>query len=115
MDKKLLIEKLCDLCIKEHQQIYRDVFKADIEKVTEQYYMELIRLYNNLTDGEKDTIFKLIKQVEIDTAANILGLLDGVTFLDKQDDEFNLTFKKSNFKLNGDLQDLFLEYVESEF
>lgn len=40
--------------------------------------------------------------------SNILALLDGVTSFEGQDNEFNLTFKNTKEKINGDLQDLFL-------
>ena len=70
-------------------------------------------MYKGLTDADKLVFFKVIKQIEIDTVSNILALLDGVTSLEGQDDEFNLSFKKTNEKINGDLQDLFLEFDEN--
>lgn len=36
-----------------------------------------------------------------------------MNYLEEQDDEFVLKFKKTNETINGDLQDLFLEYDEN--
>jgi len=114
MHKQDFVEKLHNLVAKENLEIYKDLFNnTDISGATDPYWKESLKLYKNLTDEEKLIFFKVIKQIGIDTVSNILALLDGVTSLEGQDDEFNLTFKKTNEKLNGDLQDLFLEFDEN--
>lgn len=114
MHKKDFIEKLYCLVAKENVEIYKELFSnTDISKATDPYWKESLQLYKNLMDEDKLVFFKVIKQIGIDTVSNILALLDGVASLEGQDDEFNLTFQKANEKLNGDLQDLFLEYDEN--
>ena len=114
MYKKDFIEKLHNLVARENLGIYKDLFvNTDIRGVTDPYWKESLKLFKNLTDEEKLIFFKVIKQIGIDTVSNILALLDGVTSLEGQDDEFNLSFMKTNVNLNGDLQDLFLEFDEN--
>lgn len=113
MHKKDFIEQLYHLVVKENVGIYKELFNTtNYNGVTDPYWKESLRMYKNLTDMDKLVFFKVITQIGIDTVSNVLALLDGVTSLEGQDDEFNLTFKKTNEILNGDLQALFLEFDE---
>jgi putative transposase len=48
----------------------------------------------------------------VDTVSNILGVLDGVVSIKNEDIEFKVTINDNKEPINGDLQDLFLEYDE---
>ena len=48
----------------------------------------------------------------IDTVSTFLAVLDGVQFLEGQDEELVLLYNKK--KINGDLQDIFLAEVEED-
>lgn len=48
----------------------------------------------------------------MDAVSNILGVLDGVVSIGEEDIEFKVTINDNNEPINGDLQDLFLEYDE---
>lgn len=114
MNKKDFSEKVYELIVKEDMNIYRELFNIkDMSTVTDSYWKEAIELYKGLSDKNKEVFFDIIKQVSVDAVSSILALIDGVTFLEGQDDELNLTFENTNEKINGDLQDLFLECHES--
>lgn len=114
MDKKVLIEKLYQLVAKENVEIYKDLFdNTDVGDATDSYWKESLEMYKHLSGKEKRVFLNVIRQIGIDTVSTILALLDGVTLLDGQEDDFILKFEKTNEKLNGDLQDLFLEYDEN--
>lgn len=68
--------------------------------------------YSELSDKNKEILFKIIEQVEVDAVSNILGVLDGVVSIGEEDIEFKVTINDNNEPINGDLQDLFLEYDE---
>jgi len=114
MHKNDFVEKLYNLVAKDNLEIYKELFSnTDISEATDPYWKESLQLYKNLTDEDKLVFFKVLRQAGIDAVSSILALLDGVTSLEGQDDEFSLTFKKANERLNGDLQDLFLEFDEN--
>ena len=55
-----------------------------------------------------------MRQVTVDTVANLFAILDGVSSLEGPPEDFVLASKSDNKILNGDLQDLFLEAEERE-
>ncbi|MDX4947321.1 hypothetical protein [Providencia manganoxydans] len=69
------------------------------------------KIYSNLTDDEKETITNLIKVVIADTASVVLGTIDGTHIPNNIDGDFELFYK--NEQIQGDLQDYFLELVET--
>jgi hypothetical protein len=108
MNKKLFIEKLYELVTKENMDIYKDLFNNNCSgDALDPYWKSSLAMYEKMSEESKKVFFNIIRQIEIDTVSNILALLDGVTVLEGQDGDFVL--KLGDEKLNGDLQDLFLE------
>ncbi|WP_416799074.1 hypothetical protein [Ciceribacter azotifigens] len=70
-------------------------------------------LFNSLTSDQKEVFLEVMRQVAIDTTANILGVLDGVNSIEGLDCELQLTCDDETDPLNGDLQDLFLAEEEA--
>ncbi|MGF6949071.1 hypothetical protein QF028_001576 [Neobacillus sp. B4I6] len=113
MNKEEFIKTLYQSIIKENRNIYRDLFiNTDINEVTDSYWKEALKLYTELTYENKEILYKIIEQVEVDAVSNILGVLDGVVSISEEDIEIEVMIKGNNEKINGDLQDLFLEYDE---
>jgi putative transposase len=113
MNKVDLIKTLYQSTIKENSTIYKDLFNnTDINKVKDSYWKAALTFYKELSDANKDVFFKIIEQVQVDTVSNILGVLDGVVSTAEEDIEIEMTIKGNNELINGDLQDLFLEYDE---
>lgn len=113
MDKRVFVEKLYEEVAKENMDIFRDLFnKTSADNVTDPYWKQSLRFYRNLSDENKVIFFKIMQHIGIDIASHILALLDGGITLKGQDDDFDLSFSKTKEKINGDLQDLFLEIDE---
>ena len=70
---------------------------------------EDISFYRKLTEGEKEVFFRILRQVQVDTVAVFLSLLDGAFFLEGQSEDFKLICLDSSEEvINGDLADIFL-------
>ncbi|MEI7767572.1 MAG: transposase [Phycisphaerae bacterium] len=94
-------------------QIYRQMFaESDAEKATDSYAREALRFYASLDDSNKEMLFKIIRQVMVDTISNLFGVFDGVTKLPQQPGP--VTVELSGQRLDGTLQDQFLEMEEQQ-
>lgn len=101
--------------IEEGVASYKEIF-ADPGEVTDKYWMRVFDLYRSLSPAHRKVILEIMRQVEIDTVSEIFGILDGTNQINGKFEKFDLIHKtgKSSVRLNGDLQDLFLEKVETE-
>jgi hypothetical protein len=76
--------------------------------VRDPYWKQAIRLYHELDATQRNTLFRIIRQVMADTIAGLLALLDGDTRLAGQgQDKFTLLL--SDRRLNNGVADMFLE------
>jgi len=65
-----------------------------------------------LSDPDKDQILMFIDMVIADSAATILGTLDGTHYPDNIQHDFKLIY--NNEEIQGNLQDLFIEKAEAK-
>jgi putative transposase len=115
MKKEEFIESLYQSVIKENGTIYQDMFaKTDINTVKDAYWKEALKFYSALNDEGKEILFKVIEQIQVDTVSNVLGIFDGIVSISEEEIEINMTVKGIDEPLNGELQDLFLEYDEEK-
>lgn len=97
--------------IEENLAVYRDIFvQTSPEDASDPYWKRALVLYSSLPPDQRPVIFEIMRQVAVDTTSNVLGVIDGVNFLEGTSDEFTLFYGRD--KLSGDLQSLFL--VEDE-
>ncbi len=90
--------------------LYRDLFdSAEDTRVTDAYWKRALALYRSLDEAGRLVFFEVLRQVSVDTVSSIFGVLDGSSSLGTQRQEFVLTSLPEMRKLNGELQDLFLE------
>lgn len=95
----------------ENLETYRDLFTENsVEKVSDPYWKRALTLFSSLPLEHKEMFFDVIRQISVDTASNVLGIVDGVASLDAGTPSFELT--AGGVRLEGDLQSLFL--VEAE-
>lgn len=93
--------------------IYKQMFaKSNVKKATDPYGKQALQLYSNLDDADREILFKIMRQVMVDTISNVFAVLDGVTRLPQQDG--TLTVQLSGQRLEGALQDQFLEMEEEQ-
>lgn len=115
MNQQTFAEGLYKNIISGNLNVYQDLFNnTKVEQATDFYWKKALKLYLNLSPEDKTVFFKILKQVEIDTVSNVLGVLDGSTSLEGIDGELVLMSEDGNKKINGELQDLFLEIAEDD-
>jgi len=94
---------------------YKHIFETTApQKATDPYWKRALVLFHSLNETDQTVFFEILRQVNIDTVSNLFAILDGVTSLEGQCEDFVLTTTASNKNINGNLQDLFLEIVEHE-
>ncbi|WP_446011593.1 hypothetical protein [Candidatus Electrothrix sp.] len=95
----------------ENSKIYADLFdKTKIDEVTDNNWKVALEVYNGLDDRSKSLFLSFVRQVMTDTLSNLFAILDGSAWLEQQEDDFVLSH--TGTKLNGDLQNIFLEKEE---
>lgn len=98
--------------VDENVSIYRDLFsKTYASEASDPYWRRALELFSSLSDEQRSVFFEIVRQVSVDTASNVLGVLDGVSSIKGDEAGFTL-LSGPRQKLNGDLQSLFL--VEDE-
>jgi len=92
---------------------YRDALKTPLEETTDPLYREVIALHNSLLPRQQKVLARLARQGFIDGVSTVLGILDGASGLSGYGSvDFELTLRGTKKKLNGGIQDYFLEAIE---
>lgn len=109
---KELINTVSDEYIDTYQQIYSSTL-IDNKIKKDPYWFDALTFYQSLSQKDKETLFKIIKQTTIDTTSTILGIIDGPMSLNQISGDFTLTYTENEKTviLNGDLQDEFLTQI----
>jgi len=113
MTPEKFVEGVLKTVIEEGVKSYKEIF-ADPGEVTDEYWKRVLDLYRSLSPAQRKVILEIMRQVEIDTVSEIFGILDGTNAINGKVEDFELIHKtsKASVRLNGDLQDLFLEKTE---
>jgi hypothetical protein len=91
----------------------KQTFKTTpIEEVTDPYFLKALSFFGSLNREQKQVFFLIMRQTQVDTISNVLGILDGTSYLNAKDEDFILTSSAGKVPLNGCLQDIFLELEE---
>ena len=107
MARSLAVEAL------ETDRDYRDSLKTPLAEATDPLYRDVITLHNALTPRQRKVLAAFARQGFIDGVSTVLGILDGSSGLRSHGSvDFELTLRGRKKKLNGDLQDYFLEAIE---
>lgn len=108
---EVFIRSIYKTIVEENKELYRNLFNnITIDEASDEYWKQSLNLYNNLSQQNKDILINIIEQTMIDTISNILGIIDGTSTLNGCDIEPKLFL--NNNDTDGELQDLFLGYVE---
>ncbi len=107
-----LKSELVDSNLSTYRKLFQNTRRAD---VADPYWNRALALFDRLKPEDQVVLFEIIRQVEIDTVSNFLGVLDGSSSLPGVDKKFHLSIESNaSEKLNGTLQDSFLQIVEAE-
>jgi hypothetical protein len=96
-----IIKEIIDFGGKAYEKLYRSPQQAAPE----------IDLFESLDDHQKVQFLRILREVQIDTAASLLGFIDGDFWIENQEKELMLTYGDNKIALNGSLADIFLESV----
>lgn len=108
------VKGLRNAVVEDNLSIYKNLFEnTELNSVTDSYWKDALAFFNKLDFKDKEVFFKVIRQIEVDTISNILGVLDGVSWIEGQKGNFKLVVDNSNDVINGELQDKFLELEEN--
>lgn len=107
------VTKIRGSVVDENLYAYRSIFKTtSVSDAADSYWKEALTFFNGLDQNQRDVLFEIIRQVEVDTVSNMLGVLDNTTVLENQEDNFELRYGQEVF--SGSLQDVFLEQEETD-
>lgn len=100
-----LIQELCDDYISLLEEY-------PIENATDKYWIEILGLYRKESDHVRALLLKIMRRTMIDTVSTVLGVIDGESNLGNKSYNFIILDKKSGEKVNGELQEMFLQNIE---
>jgi hypothetical protein len=96
--------------VDENTIIYRRLFEQTLkESVKDPYWIEAGTFYAGLSIQQRETLFKIVRQVVVDTTSNVLGILDGTSHVDGSP---RVDLSIDGHLVAGDLQDMFLAVQE---
>lgn len=112
MDKvEKFVKEVYNSLVKDDGNVYRDLFNnTDINDDIIPYWKDALKLYSNLSDEDREIFFIVIKEITIDTISSLFGIIDGCATIDDKGIEPTLLLGGQDTE--GELLDLFLEYVE---
>jgi hypothetical protein len=100
--------------------IYKDLFiSAERSKVKDPYWKAALALFDKLDNSEREILFSIIKQIQVDTLSNVLGIIDGSSFMEGYFDDLVLISKREDQStldgeiISGDLQGIFLNLEDT--
>ena|SRR5687768_11986799 len=115
MTPKDFVSRIQSAVVKQNAAIYKDLFEStQPEDARDLYWRRALTLHRSLSEAEQAVLFEIIRQVTVDTVSNLFGVLDGASVLEGPREDFLLTSQPDDRKLNGSLQDLFLEAEERD-
>lgn len=108
--KEIFTKGLYETIVKGNKEIYKNMLEdTAVDKHTTDYMERVLNFYNELSIENKELLLNIIEQIMIDTISNILGVIDGSSNLDDYIVESKLLL--DGVDTEGELQDLFLEYI----
>lgn len=113
MMNEIFVKSLYESIVKENLELYRNLYETtNIETGINEHWKKTLNFYKNLTEGDRETLMKLIEQIMIDTISNLLGVVDGSSTLKDCSVEPKLLLDGND--TDGELQDKFLELIEGK-
>ena len=105
------IKSIYKTIVEENKELYKDLFNnTNISEVSDTYWKQSLQLYNDLSEDKRVVFISVIEQIMIDTVSIIFGIIDGSSTLNECNIQPKLLL--NNIDTDGELQDIFLEYIE---
>ena len=110
MEPRKFIGEIRERLIVDALQSYVELFtNTQISEASDPHWVEALNFFQALDEKKRNLFFSILRQISVDTVSEFLSILDGLTLLNGQNNEFVLTEKGDEKIINGDLQDLFLQ------
>lgn len=91
---------------------YKRIIELPLDQVKDPYWKRAIACYESLDSSGKDAILEIMRQVAIDTVADLFAIIDGVSSIPGQSGKFGLSCGPD--QLEGYLTDEFLVLFEED-
>lgn len=99
--------------VDEGAETYRVLLETTpIADATDPHWRALLGLYGRLPEADRKILRDVVRQVAVGTVSSLFGIIDGSSSMEGQTKGFELLCPKSRRRLDGSLQDLFLEMEE---
>ena len=98
--------------VEQNLKTYASVCSMPADEIRDPQWQEMARACSTMTESQLTAVRHFTRKVMVDTASNILGILDGTCILADYRKAFDLKYGDSSTPLNGDLQDYFLADLE---
>lgn len=93
-------------------EIYRNLLDST-SIASDHVWQGILPIYKELNKELQDSFLQFLRLIQVNTLSNLLGILDGSTFLSSENEKFILRTEGSDTTINGDLQDIFLGLEEN--
>jgi putative transposase len=97
--------------VEENLKLYREIYTASPDAL-DGYWKRALSLFSVLSEDQQDVFFEIIRQIEVDTVSNVLGVIDGVNSVGGGFVNVRILCGESGEDIGGGLQDIFLEAEE---
>lgn len=87
-------------------QVYQEMLENTTE-VKDPLWKEILPLYKSLGKEQQVTFLQFLRLIQVNTLSHILGILDGSSYLNKNNEGLILKTDQNEGVINGDLQDIF--------
>lgn len=114
MTSKDFVSQVRASIVEDNVAAYRELLTStQREQARDPYWRSLQGLHGRLSPADRDVLYALMRQVTVDAISSLFAIIDGSARMDGQTEDLQLVTATSRARLDGSLQDLFLELVES--
>lgn len=115
---EVFVKSIYKTIIEGNLSSYKEMYEEELDHTKlsnsegDVYWKNQDEFYNSLDNEQKEVLMLMMKQTMIDTISHVFGIIDGSSGLVDADVEPSLLL--DSIDSEGDLQDLFLAYIEDE-
>lgn len=104
------INGIYEECVTKQLELYNHLLE-NTPNATDPVWIENIKIYNSLTNEEKESMVQFFKIIEVNTIASLLAIIDGDKAISDDFVSFNLIPENSE-NISGNLTNEFLQRDE---
>jgi hypothetical protein len=106
------VQAIQNAVVRDNLAVYNEMFRTTpVECAVDPLWIRALTMFNSLDEEGKETLIEVIRNIMIDTTANLLGIFDGCCPVSGI--EADVTLAVGGEPIGGELQELFLELNET--